>query len=279
MPPIRLRAPITAALGLAAFLAARTAAAQVNTDPLRPGPSRAGWGAGLDASFTLLRGNTDLLDFGAGGRVTYQTLYPAPPVPEGERPALPLIKTRVYMMGNVRYTTRASGAIVNQGLLHARLTQSLLPALNLNLFAQHQFNEFQRLRVRSLWGTSLGAQIVRARAFSLTAATGYMLELNRISVLPGARDAPQTIEHRMANFLGVMAMPIEDKLFLQSTTYLQPRFDRFSDLRFLEELELLTKVSDILSVGATGSVLVDTAPPTGVKPTDMRVYTVVRVSY
>ena len=70
------------ALGVA-LLAAVTAdaRAQINAESLRRKPLRPGLGAALEASFALAQGNVELLDFGATGRVQYQTLYPEPPAP------------------------------------------------------------------------------------------------------------------------------------------------------------------------------------------------------
>jgi hypothetical protein len=273
-----LRASLTAALSLVVLLGTRTAGAQVNTDPLRPGPLRAGWVGNLDGTIALLSGNTELLDVGLGGRVSYQTLYPTPSGPEGAEPP-PFLRERVSLIGSARFTARGGQEIVNQGLLHARWTRYWHPRVGTNLFAQHQYNEFQRLRIRSLWGASLALQIVHARAVNLSAGTGYMLEYNRIAVLPGAPDAQQTLEHRWSTFVGLRLAPVGDMLFIQSATYAQPRFDELSDLRFLEELEILAKVTDRFSMGLLGSVLVDTAPPTGVKEMDLRFSSLVRVSY
>jgi hypothetical protein len=268
---------VAALPGLAAILLAVPASAQVNTDPLRPGPVRPGLGGGFDASFMQLGGNVEIVDVGFGGRIQTQTFWAARKEDAPETP--PFMKQFVLLMGNFHYTARAGQPFLNQGLLHGRWLGGWHRRVGSTVFVQHQFNEFQRLRVRSVWGTSLALQIVHLPKFSVSGGSGYMFEYNRIAVSPGAPDAPQTFEHRWSNFLGVRLHLFDGRLSLQSSTYVQPRFDRFSDFRLLEEVEALAKVSEMFGFGASFSVLHDSAPPTGVKPTDTRVATNLRVSF
>ena len=72
----------------------------------------------------------------------------------------------------------------------------------------------------------------------------------------------------------------DGQLLLQNTLYYyQPRFDAFADFRMLEELEVLAKVTEVFGLGATVSVLHDSAPPTGVRETDLRILSTVRLSF
>lgn len=256
-------------------LTAPEALAQVNTDSLRPAPTREGLGGGIDASVTVLGGNVNVVDVGLGGRLQTTTFFPSRPE---DPPGLPWVQNLALLMGNAHYAARDGTKFLNQGLLHARFTRMWHRRVGTSVFAQHQFNEFQRLRVRSLWGTGVSLQIIRDAAFNLSGSTGYMLEHNSITVLPGAPDRPQTLEHRWSNFLGARLALWQDKLLAQSTTYFQPRFDDFADLRFLEEIEVLAKVTDTISFGTSLSVLVDTAPPTGVNTTDTRLASTVKLN-
>jgi hypothetical protein len=267
-------------LGTAAACAlactAQTVSAQVNTDALRPGPAREGLSGGVDGSFVKLGGNVELMDVGFGGRIQTLRFWPSTNG-NGQEPR-PL-KQIVYVMSNFHYTARGDKPFLNQALLHARYMHMWHPRIGSAFFIQHQFNEFQRLRVRSIWGTSVSLPLVQHRLFNLSFGSGYMLEYNRISVLPGAHDAPETLEHRWSNFLGARINAFDGRLLAQSTTYMQPRWDKLADFRFLEEIEVLAKVNDILGFGATFSFLHDTAPPTGVKNTDTRIASNVRISF
>lgn len=227
-----------------------------------------------------LGGNVELLDLGLGARM--QVLRLSPSVPGADN-APRSTKQLVFLMGNLRYTARGSPSgsipIVNQALLHARLVHFWHPRIGSAVFVQHQFNEFQRLRVRSIWGTSVTLPLLQHPRAQVLFGTGYMFEYNRISVLPGAIDPVQTYEHRSSNFLGIKANFFEGRLLAQNTIYVQPRWDLWRDFRFLEEFELLVKVGETLGFGATVSILHDSAPPTGVKNTDTRIASNVRLSF
>ncbi len=272
-----------ACASLAAFLVAFSssiASAQVNSDPLRPGPPREGLSAGLDGSVMQLDGNIQLFDIGLGGRVQVMRLSPAV---AGEDASQRKMKQMAYLMGNFRYTARETPSgtvpIMNQALLHARYIHSWHPRLGSGVFVQHQFNEFQRMRVRSIWGGSLSTPLFQSSSFNVQFGSGYMFEYNRISVFPGASDPGQTFEHRWSNFLGIRMNFFKGKLLAQNTIYMQPRWDKLSDFRFLEEIELLAKVNEVVGFGATLSFLHDSAPPTGVMNTDTRIFSNVRLSF
>jgi hypothetical protein len=47
----------------------------------------------------------------------------------------------------------------------------------------------------------------------------------------------------------------------------------------LEELEVLAKVTEVFGLGTTLSVLHDSAPPTGVRDTDLRLMSTARLSF
>lgn len=280
VPRLLIRCVSIACAASLVLLWTTAAQSQVNTDPLRPGAAREGFSAGLDGNITQLGGNVGLLDVGLGARMQMLRLSPAIPGADNSQRRM---KQTVYMMANFRYTARDTPKgnipIMNQALFHARFVHLWHPRIGSTLFVQHQFNEFQRMRVRSIWGTSVTLPLLQHPKFQALFGTGYMFEYNRISVLPGASDPDETYEHRSSNFLGVKASFFDGRLLAQNTLYVQPRWDKFSDFRFLEEIEFLIKIGEIVGFGATLSFLYDSAPPTGVKNTDTRISSNIRLSF
>lgn len=275
-----------AVLALAApvILLGAPAFAQVNAEALRPGPPRAGWSGGLDLSFALASGNISLLDVGGGGRVQYQTLYPTEPLPAGETPPQPadlpppFIAQRALLVGSARFAENGGNRFINQAFVHARWTAMWHRRIGSDVFAQYQENEFLRLQARAVAGVGFRVDIVHAARFQAWGGAAYMFEYDRIRVAPGAPDAPESWDHRLTSYLSLRLPLFGGALVAQNTLYVQPRFDAFSDLRLLDELEALVKVTDMLSIAATLGVLHDTEPPTAVKNTDVRLYTTVRLS-
>lgn len=248
--------------------------AQVNAEVLRPNPLRAGLSGGLDASLALARGNVNLLDVGGAGRVQFQTLHPVTAPDE-----LPFVAQRAFLTLSGRYSENGGRVLLSQAFAHARWTGMWHPRVGSDVFAQYQYNQFLRLQGRAIAGAGVRVEAVHLKDFMLWGGSGYLFEYDRVTVQPGAADAPETFEHRWTNYLTARLALFEAHLLLQNTVYFQPRFDAFADFRLLEELEVLAKVTEVLALGLTVSVLYDSAPPTGVVPTDLRLVSTVRLTF
>lgn len=258
--------------------------AQVNAEPLRPDPLREGVSGTLDASLALYRGNVELFDLGGGGSVQYQTLHPTAPaeeaLPEGASPPtppLPFVAQRLFLTASGRFAERGGAPIVSQAFAHARWTAMWHERVGSDLFAQAQFNEFQRLLLRAVAGVGVRVEIVHEPVFMGWAGTGYMFEHDRLTALAGATDPLESFEHRWTTYLSMRLSVLEGHLLAQNTVYVQPRFDAFEDVRVLEELEVLSRLAEQFLFGATLSVLYDAAPPTAVQPVDLRLTSMLRV--
>ncbi len=255
------------------------ASAQVNAEVLRPVPLRAGWTLEADGSVALFRGNIELLEVGTAARVRYQTLRPVLTAAPGETAPLPFIAQRVFLAARLRFAERGTVPFSNQAFVHGRWTGIWQKRIGTDVFVQYQFNEFLKLQGRFVSGIGARFEIVHDPVVLVWGGSGYMFEYNRIRVVPDANDAPETFEHRWTNYLTGRLALFESRLLLQNTIYYQPRFDNFSDFRMLEELEVLTKVSEVFAFGVTVGILYDSAPPTGVRPTDLRLLTTARISF
>ena len=277
-PRRRLLPLLFAFLGAAALMAApRPSRAQVNAESLRPNPLRPGWSGGLDASVSLSRGNIQLFDVGGAARLQYQTLHPAPAQPAPGEP--PSFKLRAMLVANGRFAEKGGNPIVSQAYAHARFTQMWHPRVGTDVFAQVQYNRFWRLKARFVTGLGLRAHLVHRRGIMLWAGAGYMFEYNRTSPLESSGVDAETFEHRLTTYLAARVDAFGERLLLQNIVYLQPRFDAPTDLQVLNELELQTKVTDLLTVGATMALLYNSAPPEGIVPTDLRLLSSARLSF
>lgn len=272
-----------ATTALAFWLLASHASAQANAEILRANPLRDGVSGGIDASLALLRGNVELFDLGGAGRIQYQTLHPVPegaPLAEGEEappPPLPFFFQRVLLTASGRFAERAGVPFLDQAFAHARWTAMWHERVGTDVFAQVQHNEFQRLQLRFVTGGGLRVEIVHEPVFMMWGGSGYMFEHDRISVPTGAPDAAETFDHRWTSYLTMRLAVLESQLLFQNTVYYQPRFDDFADFRFLEELEVMSRVGAQFLFGATLTVLYDSQPPTGVVPADLRLMSMLRL--
>jgi hypothetical protein len=246
----------------------------VNTEALRPDKPVQGWGGDAEANFALSRGNIELLDLGGSGRILYQTFHD----PEEKPRAYP--RHRAFLALNGRMAERAQVNFINQGFAHLRWTWMMHRRVGPEFFAQYQFNQFLRLQTRALGGGGVRVDAVHGETWQLWGGTGYMMEFNRINVDPSSgADPPETLEHRWASYAALRASFFEDRLRFQDTLYVQPRFDRLSDLRVLNDAEVSAKITERFSLGTSFSLLHDSAPPSGVRPTDLRLVSNLRVSF
>ncbi|MBC7173324.1 MAG: hypothetical protein H5U40_12875, partial [Polyangiaceae bacterium] len=204
------------------------------------------WSGNIDGSLALARGNVNLLDVGGGARVQYQTLYPSPAVEPEEPAAPPFLRQRVFLRASTRFAEQNDSNIINQGFVHLRWSAMWHRRVGSDLFSQHQFNQFFRLRVRSLLGAGLRLAMVHEPRFLLWGGSGYMFERERIDVQEGATDAPRSTAHRWATFCTARLVLAEGRFLVQNTIFFQPRFDAFADYRLLEELEAMAKLTDLL---------------------------------
>lgn len=261
-----------ALFGLALSGLAPPAKAQVNADALRANPLRPGWSGNLETSLAVTRGNVELFDVGGAGRVQWQSLYPA-------QTGLPFVSQRAFLTVSGRYADRAGTAFVSQSFVHARWTAMWHRHVGTELFAQDQSNQFQRLQARVVAGGGVRFVLVHRPELMVWAGSGLMLEYSRIQVADGAADRPETWEPRATTHLVVRVAALDGRLLLQNTFFFQPRIGGLRDVRSLGEIELLAKASEVVSFGTTAAILYDSDPPTGVKTTDGRVLSVLKLAF
>lgn len=255
------------------LLLAAPAFAQVNAEVLKAAPWKAGLSLGADGSLVMSRGNVVYLEAGGTVRAQWQSLHA--PDDTGE----PWVKQRVFVVGSARYAETARGPFVSQTFAHARWTAMWHPRFGSDVFAQHQTNQFLRMRARAVGGPGVRVEAVRSRHFAVWLGSAVMLEYDRLSALEGSTEALESFDVRWSSYLTLRLAALSDRLLVQNTTYAQPRFDLFADTRLLNETEVMAKMVDALMLGFTVSVLHDTRPPLGVVPTDVRLFATLRFSF
>ena len=281
------------------LLVTTTVDAQVNAEGARPDAvlDHPGWSGGLDFGLALLRGNVDFLDVGGGARLEWQRFDRA--TTEGTNPASdtgasdtgasdsgasealevpPWLRQRAFLSASARHAAQGSRTFANQSFVHARWSAMWRRRVGTDLFAQHQFDELLRLRVRALAGLGARLVLVHRRVFRVWAGTGAMVEHERIRVDDGAPDPRRTTVARWTSYLALRLSLADRRLVLQSTTYVQPRFDAIADYRVLNDLQLLAVVSTQLASGISLAVWHDRRPPTGVRRTDVRLLASLKIA-
>lgn len=190
----------------------------------------------------------------------------------------PWLRQRAFLSASARHASQGSRTFANQSFVHARWSAMWHRRVGTDLFAQHQFDELLRLRVRALAGLGARLVLVHRPVFRAWAGTGAMVEHERIRVEEGALDPRRTTVARWTSYLALRLSLADRRLVLQSTTYVQPRFDAIADYRVLNELQLLAVVSTQLASGISLAVWHDRRPPTGVRRTDVRLLASLKIA-
>ena len=273
--------PLCFTLALLAALSATAdvSAQPVNAETLRTEPFEPGWAGTIDGNLSLSRGNVDAVTVGGSAQVEHQTLHDeAPMADEAPDARPPFILHRTLLRTSAQLSSKDGGNIINRGFAHARASNMWHRRVGSDVFTQLQYDQFQRLRLRTLLGVGARFVFVHERRGQLWGATGYMFEHERINVETGAPDDPRTTAHRWSSYLAARLSVLDDKLLIKNTLFYQPRLDAFADFRLLEELEVVAKVTDAFALGASLSVLHDHRPPTGVERSDLRLMTTFKIS-
>jgi hypothetical protein len=233
---------------LAAVLngAAAMAHAQVNTETLRLGEPAEGLHADLKADLALKRGNTEFFQLGAAGRTFYQT---------GVHTPLLFARGEIGSENDERFS--------ENGFVHARWTAMWQERVGTEVFGQLQYDAFIDLKFRALIGAGPRFMVVDEAWIELYLGTGYMLEHEVLSIPPGDPHPRRTLHHRSTSYAS-LKLALADALALTNVAYFQPRWDRPSDYRVLEELELQADVNDYVALISSMVFRYDSDPPSTV---------------
>lgn len=250
-PPInRARGLITslAALCILFLLPARGAAQIVNVQPKLGLEPREGISGDVEQSLSWKTGNTEKLAVGGALAVRAR---------KGRHTLL--------VVGAGRYESTGGDAFDSQLMEHLRYRVDLAEWFGLEAFAQHEFNEFRRLRLRALGGLGPRFAVRPSTRFETALGTAYMTEYERLDWVADGEggflgdSGERTVSHRWSSYLSFNL--ILDGLQLAQTTYVQPRFDAMEDLRMLAELAVVVQLWEMLSLKVAGAISYDTRPP------------------
>jgi hypothetical protein len=238
------------------LLAARSASAQiVNVQALFEETVPEGPSAGVELSVDWRTGSTNLLV--ARGMLLGQWR-----------------SERHWVLGVVRgeYGFAGEKRIVSKTLEHLRYRHRFLEWLSGEVFLQHEYDEFRRLQLRALLGTGPRFTLWGAEGGNLILGVAGMLEHERLRRDDAPDAGNQATNVRLSSYL-LGRLKLMENISLVETLYLQPRVDRPSDLRLLNET-LLAVDANKRVVFTVGFILTyDRTPAANVSPVDTQLRT------
>ncbi len=151
---------------------------------------------------------------------------------------------------------------VNDGFQHLRYNYRLHPRLTFEAFTQTQYNERLSLRLRWLLGSGLRFRLTNSDTQQAFVGIAYMYEYNE-------ENKPEEIyfrDHRMSSYIS-FNLRWKDNIRVAGTSYYQPVFNNFADLRLSSKTSLIFTITSRLRITTTFNITHDTRVPEGVANT------------
>lgn len=174
---------------------------------------------------------------------------------------------RIYFAGRSNYSLDDGEAFINQTFEHLRYRRRFQSWLSGESFVQHEYDEFRRLSLRALLGVGPRFDLPVPPELELAFGTAPMLEYERYTTGPESDSGEELLHVRWSNYV-YASVALDKAISATHTTYLQPRFDDFSDYRLLSETSLAVQGNAWLGVKLSFVLAYDSRPPDEVEKRD-----------
>jgi len=162
--------------------------------------------------------------------------------------------------------------------LHYRLTYRYNDFISPEWYGQLNYDQPQLLDFRAVVGGGARTSFASGEWGQFGMGAALMLEHERLDLPDRAVHPDHTTMIRGSYFLTLRLVPNEN-LVITSTTYLQPKFDTFGDLRTLENLRVAVSVTDELDLTISFDLRYDSRPPDLISALDTSLRTGLRYAY
>ncbi len=237
------------------------ASAQVNVEALRQDDPPLGYSGSFGGDLTLRTGNVDLFQIGLNARL-YQVTESV---------------TRL-IVGNGGIGLLGGSSFASSGLLHFRQTYESNETILPEWWAQLNYDRPQLLDFRAVTGGGVRTSFASGEWGQFGAGAALMLEHERLDLPDTAIHDDQTTLIRWSTFLTLRLVP-SDNLVITGTTYVQPGFAEFGDLRTLANLRVAATVTDELDLTVSFDLRYDSRPPDLISALDTSLRTGLRYTY
>ena len=230
-----------------------SAAAQVNTEPLRAVEDELGFSGGVGFDLSMRTGNVELIETGLRGRLDYV-----------------MQRVTTYVVGSKTIGWKGGGRFINEGFIAFREVFRRGATVRPEMFQQINHNEARLLDFRTILGFGLRTSIYRHRATHVWWGSAFLYEYERLDLEADAAHPQSTSVSRWSNYLSSRVVFNEQSMVFW-TVYVQPQFDRPKDVRVLGEATLGAALSEVATLQLTLFMHYDSRPPDDKRPLDTRI--------
>ncbi len=212
----------------------------VNTESSRMQTDTTGWIGGFGTAFSITQNTSKIIGMDAEAHVQYKTTND---------------RGLWLFLTNFNFLKVGSRESIRNYFAHLRYNFKVNLWLRWEFFTQYQDNAITSIDPRLLLGTGPRFKIISIEKFRLYAAVLLMYEMER------EKTTPKIIHHdwRNSSYISFTWLP-NKATELISTTYFQPRLDKFSDYRILNQAVFRVKATPHFSMSAKWSYLHDRFP-------------------
>lgn len=224
----------------------------INTEKSEPAPN-AGLHGSLNATGSASSGNIELLNINADGMFGYR------------KP-----KYWLRLLGGSTFFKQDGVKSLDNNYGQLRYSRFLGPNKSWQSysFAQFQTNYTLILKERGIVGTGIRKSFPFKDTGHFDIGVGIMWEYE---FLDGTRlEEDEAKIHRDWRFTSVLVFrkALGEKISVLNTAYLQPKVSELGDIRMLDELSLLTRLTEHFQFDVTLYWRTDTRPPKAIVPSD-----------
>jgi hypothetical protein len=214
----------------------------INVENLRRVTDTSGWSGYAKVNFQLIKNTNKIFSFSNRIRVQHKKE-----------------KTLWLFINDLDFREANSNTLVSKNAQHFRFNYKFKPRITFEAFAQSQFDKISAINFRGLIGSGLRFKLTKSEKYKLYLASLLMFEHEESN-----RDnEPILNDWRNSSYFSFSLYPKEN-ITIASTTYFQPRLDKFSDFRVSSQTSLAVEIIKNLSFTTTFSYQYDKFPVTGI---------------
>lgn len=192
------------------------ASAQIlNVESLRKVTDTSGFTGSAGLNFSMKRDSNDYLEFSSDTHVQYK-----------------MRRHLVLWKNDINLKSIEGNRFQNSGATHLRYNYKLHPNIAWEIFAQAQYNKESKINFRGLLGTGPRFKLTQDEDYKIYFGTHVMMEQEERS-----DGSPVQRDLRSTSYLSFSLYPT-DRITIVSTTYFQPRFEKFKDYRAASETSI-----------------------------------------
>ena len=213
----------------------------VNIEQKRLEADSSGFRGSMYANLAINRTTVNLLNVNTGGHVSYN-----------------FGKSKILTIAELSLVKGSGEKFSNDGFLHLRYTGSMSKYVSWETFTQMQYNTLTKIDNRWLTGTGTRFQLTDYDNALFFFGILYMYEREVLN-----SPVETNNDHRMSAYFSFSMKP-QETISFNSTTYIQPRLDFWTDYRLLTENTLQLGITDQLSFMVRFRLTYDKFPPVDV---------------